>query len=207
MTFFHHLFRSFILLVFATLGTSLAFALPSDWQQVQFAAYQQELTIEAQDIANTARAPPSDSANLAVTGTLFSRNGDARAMDGAGTQWVSLNFFGEFIATNRVGGSLTDGQRAGILREASNLPSGNRTLAGSASRAEATELGQSWVGPGYRTASDGRTLVSADGTRQYRPPSPKPNNPHSTTGVQINLETRHPETGRILSNAHVDISD
>jgi len=110
-------------------------------------------------------------------------------------------------ATNTAVRPLTDAQKAGILREASNLPSGTRTLAGSATRTEASELGEAWVGPGYRVASDGKTLVSADGLRQYRPPSAKPNSPHTTTGTQANFEQRHDPVGRWTSNAHLDISD
>ncbi|MEE9427952.1 MAG: hypothetical protein V3V25_07370, partial [Paracoccaceae bacterium] len=102
---------------------------------------------------------------------------------------------------------LNTAEKVGILREASNLPSGDRTLAGSATRAEATELGQSWVGPGYRVASDGKTLVSADGLRQYRPAQPKPNSPYATTGVQANFQLRHDPIGRWTSNAHLNILD
>ncbi|OAN69615.1 hypothetical protein A8B83_01580 [Rhodobacteraceae bacterium EhC02] len=102
---------------------------------------------------------------------------------------------------------LTEAERIGILREASNLPSGNRTLLGTATRAEAAELGEAWVGPGFRVASDGRTLISADGLRQYRPPAPKPNSPYTQTGVQANFEQRLDPTTSWTSNAHLDISD
>lgn len=103
---------------------------------------------------------------------------------------------------------LTDMDRAGILREAS-VARGNITLPGSASRAEAADLGDSWVGPGHRVASDGQTLVSADGLRTFRPPQAKPNSPYSQTGVQANFETRVQVDGKwqVESNAHLDIND
>jgi hypothetical protein len=114
-----------------------------------------------------------------------------------------------FLSGGATNTGLTATQRQGILREASQLGQGNLTLAGRATRAEAADLGEAWVGPGYRTASDGRTLVSADGTRTFRPPTPKPNSPFSETGVQVNFETRELIDGRwtVRSNAHLDVSD
>ena len=46
------------------------------------------------------RAPPSDSVNVAVTGTLLTGNGDACTYGGAETHWASLNFSADFIGTN-----------------------------------------------------------------------------------------------------------
>jgi hypothetical protein len=48
------------------------------------------------------------------------------------------------------------------------------------------------VGDKYAVASDGRTLVSADKLRQYRPPTYKPN----LGKVQANLEWRVQPSGR-----------
>lgn len=61
---------------------------------------------------------------------------------------------------------------------------------GQATRAESDLMGKAWVGNGYKIASGGKTLVSADGMRQYRPLFPKPNSSHATTGVQANFERR-----------------
>ena len=110
------------------------------------------------------------------------------------------------VSASNVG--LSSAEKAGILREASNLPSGNRTLTGTATRLEADELGKSWVGPNYRVASDGKTLLSADGLRQYRPPAPKPNSPYTATGTQANFQQRlDPNQKTWTSNAHLDISN
>ncbi|KZL14860.1 hemagglutinin repeat-containing protein [Pseudovibrio sp. Ad37] len=113
------------------------------------------------------------------------------------------------VQSNATSRKLSTTEKHGILREASQLEKGNLTLKGTATRTEADELGKAWVGPNYRIASDGKTLVSADGTKTYRPPTPKPNNPYSQTGIQINLEKRELINGKwtITSNAHLDVAN
>jgi len=77
---------------------------------------------------------------------------------------------------------------------------------GSASASEANRLGLIWVGDGHRVASDGRTLISADGTLRYRPPTSKKTpvefNP---TGTQANFEIYSIDGNTILSNGHLVI--
>lgn len=104
---------------------------------------------------------------------------------------------------------LTQLQQQSILVEASVLEKGSLTLKGRATRTEAADLGEVWVGPGCRAASDGETLVSADGLRTFRPPAPKENSPFTDTGVQVNFEKRERIGGKwsIRSNAHLDVSD
>jgi len=97
------------------------------------------------------------------------------------------------------------GKEIGILRDAAK-GKGNFGL-GSGTRAEADKLGKAWVGDGARVASDGKTLVSKDGLRVYRPPSTKPNSPHAATGVQANFESKVEIGGRPISNGHFDIVD
>ncbi len=80
---------------------------------------------------------------------------------------------------------------------------------GSGTAAEANQLGKRWVGEGARLTSDQTTcpgcMISADGTRLYRPPTVKPNAPASVnpTGVQANFQVRDPSTGKTLSNGHL----
>lgn len=105
MTFLRRFFQLLVFLLFAYLGSGSVWALSSDWQQIQFPSYEQEIKLEAQYIANTARAPPLDRQNVAITGTHFVGMGDVRALGGAGTHWTSLNFSSEFNATNRGFGS------------------------------------------------------------------------------------------------------
>jgi filamentous hemagglutinin len=61
---------------------------------------------------------------------------------------------------------------SGILRDAA-AGKGNFGL-GEATEKVAEEAGKAWVGPGYKVAGDGKTLVSSDGLQVYRPPSLKP---------------------------------
>ncbi|MGP2518252.1 hypothetical protein [Yersinia sp. 2545 StPb PI] len=77
---------------------------------------------------------------------------------------------------------------------------------GSGSKEEADRLGQIWVGEGARPLSDGKGLISADGTRVYRYPASKPNTPQeiSPTGVQANFETL--KDGQKIGNGHMVIT-
>jgi len=102
---------------------------------------------------------------------------------------------------------LTDAEKIGILRDAAkggNLGKGNYGL-GKATKAEADELGKAWVGPSYRSTSDGKGLVSQDGLRIYRFPSEKPNSPYASTGVQANFESKELGIRESISNGHLDI--
>lgn len=98
------------------------------------------------------------------------------------------------VATNN------DALISGILRDAS-ASKGNFGL-GSATEAIANAAGEAWVGPGYRVSSGGKAWVSADGLRQYRPPSNKPN----LSKVQANFESRFDASGRWQTNGHLDIN-
>jgi hypothetical protein len=90
-------------------------------------------------------------------------------------------------------------QISGLLRDASR-GKGNFGL-GSGTAAQAETAGRAWVGEGYKIASDGKTLVSADVLRQYRPPSFKPRLGKS----QANFESRLVPRGQWQSNGHLDI--
>ncbi len=93
-------------------------------------------------------------------------------------------------------------QSSGILRNAAR-GKGNFGI-GSSTAAHADELGQAWVGAGFRrSSSNPDILVSADGLRQYRPPSYKPNQ----GGYQANFEWRNVDAGQWQGNGHLDISD
>ena len=87
----------------------------------------------------------------------------------------------------------------GVMRAAAS-GKGNFGL-GSASASDAMRLGRSWVGDGYKVASDGKTLISSDGLRQFRPPSLKPN----LNKTQANFEQRWEPSGQWQGNGHLDI--
>jgi hypothetical protein len=75
---------------------------------------------------------------------------------------------------------------------------------GRANRAQADTMGRAWVGKGHKVASDGKTLISKDGLRQYRPPAAKSSR-LAKTGVQANFERREKPSGNWTHNGHLDI--
>jgi hypothetical protein len=81
-------------------------------------------------------------------------------------------------------------------------------LVGTGTVEDANRLGQIWVGDGARLISDQSKcpgcLISADGTRIYRPPEPKTSS-FATTGVQANFVQRTP-TGEVISNGHLNVT-
>jgi hypothetical protein len=92
---------------------------------------------------------------------------------------------------------------SGILRDASKSKGNFGLGSGTASQAQAA--GQSWVGDGYTIASDGRTLISRDGLRAFRPPSFKPR----LGRYQANFESwvNGQVTRKPVGNGHLDITD
>jgi RHS repeat-associated protein len=96
----------------------------------------------------------------------------------------------------------SEANEIGILREAGRGSNnfGNFGL-GAADAQTATHLGEAYVGEGAQLASDGKTLVSSDGLKQFRPPSWKP----SRGTFQANFEQRLTPDGRWISNGHLDI--
>ena len=73
---------------------------------------------------------------------------------------------------------------------------------GSASYAEANLAGAKWVGENYRVSSNGRMWISADGTRQYRPPTVK----KKSGRYQANFESRNTNGGEWINNGHLDVN-
>ncbi len=75
---------------------------------------------------------------------------------------------------------------------------------GEVTASQAERIGRAWVGDGAKLASDGKTMVSADGLRQYRPATLK-DSPYATTGIQANLQSRNVASGGWQSNGHINI--
>jgi hypothetical protein len=90
---------------------------------------------------------------------------------------------------------------SGLLRNA-KAGKGNFGL-GSGTRAESEQAGRAWVGEDAQLASDGKTLVSRDGLRQYRPPSYKPN----LGRWQSNFEWRNGPSGQWQGNGHLNVTN
>jgi RHS repeat-associated protein len=143
-------------------------------------------------------------ANGAITGAfgyMFnSEGGRALSLFFRGIPGVGLVMDMLFAPPVGADGNLDVGAQIGILRDAAG-GKGNFGL-GSASALDSDRLGEAWVGPDYTVASDGNTLVSEDGLRQYRPPSFKPN-----LGItQSNFEMRFQPSGQWQSNGHLNIT-
>ncbi|WP_272166565.1 hypothetical protein [Rodentibacter pneumotropicus] len=89
---------------------------------------------------------------------------------------------------------------------------GNFTFKGKAFTVkEVDELARIWVGDNAIKNSDG-SLISLDGTRQFRPPKFKANSVHTVTGMQVNFErgTSVYKDGKFKgfkadSNLHLDV--
>ena len=97
------------------------------------------------------------------------------------------------------GGGADVAKEIGILRDAAR-GKGNFGL-GSATPEEVQRLGRAWVGNGYKVGSDGKTLISADGLRQFRPSALKP-----SLGIeQANFEQRLIPQGQWQGNGHLDV--
>ncbi len=65
----------------------------------------------------------------------------------------------------------------------------------------AARLSRASVGEGFQVASDGKTPISRDGLRQYRPPAYK----SALKRFQANFEQRPLAEGAWGSNGHLDI--
>jgi filamentous hemagglutinin len=102
------------------------------------------------------------------------------------------------VAEGGAAAEMSTGKMMGALREAA-VGKGNFGV-GSLTAGEADAVGEAWVGSGARTASGG-IRVSADGLRQFRPATMKPN----LGRVQANLEWRLQPSGAWQGNGHIDI--
>ncbi|MEL6195933.1 MAG: hypothetical protein AAFZ38_00365 [Myxococcota bacterium] len=89
---------------------------------------------------------------------------------------------------------------------------GNRGVDGVMTRDEAHRLGIEFVGPGARLTRRGDALISADGLRQYRfqqkgksGRNPVTGERWSSTGAQVNFESRSVPKGDWINNVHLDV--
>jgi hypothetical protein len=106
---------------------------------------------------------------------------------------------GACVAAEDAGSDWAD--LSGVLRDAAK---GKGYFGiGSATQEQAVAAGRAWVGDNATLASDGKTWVSQDGLRQFRPPSYKPN----LDQWQANFEWRVVPCGAWLGNGHLDITD
>lgn len=90
---------------------------------------------------------------------------------------------------------------SGIVRDA-RAGKGNFGI-GDGTMADADSAGRAWVGRNAHLSSNGKTWVSNDGLRQYRPPSYKP----YLDRYQANFGWRNQPSGQWQGNGHLDIVD
>lgn len=83
MSLLRYIFCFFQVLLFTVLGASVAFASAGRWHKAEFPTYHFEIAFQHVDLAFAARAPPSVSENVAITGTHVHGNGDVRAFESA----------------------------------------------------------------------------------------------------------------------------
>ena len=156
-----------------------------------------------QQVADSSGGTPGGGGGVGTGGT-----GDDNRAGGDGTGDGGNNGFGggDGVSSFPNPADRSDWpELSGMLRDAKK-GKGNFGI-GSGTREQAQAMGEAWVGPGFKVARDGRTLISADGLRQYRPPTSKPNSPHATTGVQANFEHRAFPSGNWTNNAHLNVMD
>ncbi|MEX1115131.1 MAG: RHS repeat-associated core domain-containing protein [Akkermansiaceae bacterium] len=70
---------------------------------------------------------------------------------------------------------------------------------------EVLYMAMRWLGPGARVTRRGDGMISADGTRFWRPPTSK-DSAYANTGIQSNFQRRDPNNGATLSNYHVNVA-
>ncbi|MCH9625859.1 MAG: hypothetical protein S4CHLAM123_10430 [Chlamydiales bacterium] len=123
-----------------------------------------------------------------------------------GTEAANLGRVGraaEGVLKASKGAGITDDwvNLSGMLKQAAKNK-GNFGI-GSGTMEQANAMGKAWVGDGYRTSNSGKAWISADGMKQYRPPSQKP----FLNKIQANFERKFEgQTSRQWqSNAHLDI--
>jgi hypothetical protein len=144
-------------------------------------------------VATTAsKAEPGMQGVITAEGTA-----NAATVQGLKTQLASENIANIAVQDSRLAAAVN-----GSGKSNPNFSIGTGTAT------EANQLGQIWVGDGARLVSNQNAcpgcLISADGTRIFRPPQPK-SSPFARTGVQANFVQQTP-TGTVISNGHLNVT-
>ena len=141
--------------------------------------------------------------NTVAYGDMMSRGDFSGAMGALRNAWTNALNSPDFwlkAAFSLAMGALE--LQTNIILSGASRGKGNFGL-GSATATEANIAGVKWVGKGFRISSDVKALISADGTRQYRFPTYKPNQGK----IQANFESRSNKSGKWTNNGHLDIFD
>ena len=140
--------------------------------------------------------------NTVALGDMMSSGNFGGAMGALGNIWADALQSPDFWLSMAVSAGASAMQlRANSIVTNAKGGTGNFGL-GNATATEANIAGAKWVGEGYTVSSNGSWL-SADKTRQYRPPTNKPK-----LGIrQANFESRSGTSGRWENNGHIDITN
>jgi RHS repeat-associated protein len=130
-------------------------------------------------VAQEAKSTALDIVTVGLNVMPAGRAGAGRALEQAAGKVVAAE-----VSTYRA----STGRMVGALREASQ-GKGNFGV-GTLTKAETQKVGEAWVGKGARASGNGKAMISQDGTRQYRPATPK-SSKFATTGTQANLQSRN----------------
>lgn len=96
-----HLIRTVFVLLISALGSVAAIALPMDCARTDHPALVQHLTDQSPNLSIGARAPPLNGEHVAFTGDVTVVHGGAFVTHDVKTQWASLNFDADLVATNK----------------------------------------------------------------------------------------------------------
>ena len=80
------LIQTLLALLFLAFEAVAAFAALRDWARGSYPVVTQELSNQSVDLTNTARAPPTGSANVMATGTALARTDNQHALYDGGEQ-------------------------------------------------------------------------------------------------------------------------
>ena len=105
-------------LLFLAFGTVAAFAAPGDWKRISYHVVSQELGAELVNLTNSARAPPTASADVVMAGCIaMAQTADLRALDCVGTTgsvYAHLHRAVGCAAAAALDGNYATGAAAGI---------------------------------------------------------------------------------------------
>ena len=108
MVYLSQLIRYLLILFFMVFGTVASSTAPGDWTRISYPVAAHELSAQPVNLTNSARAPPTASANVMATGTAFARADNVRVLDGVKTSGADYALLHPSIAPNR---AVPDGWR------------------------------------------------------------------------------------------------
>jgi hypothetical protein len=103
MSVLRHLILAVSIFLMAAFGAGAVFALPLDWARIGHSASVQQITDQSPNLAFTARAPPLNGDNVAITGASFAGAGNVRVLYEVASLGDVSEFSWSSIAPNTAG--------------------------------------------------------------------------------------------------------